>query len=204
MEKPQLIVFDLGGVLVDWNPRYLYRQLFNDEAAMERFLAEICSPEWNAQQDGVRTFAAGTAELVARHPEQRELIEAYFQRWPEMVSDAVGGTVDILRELLATGQRVCALSNWSAETYPHAYARFDFLQQFEFAVISGQIGLMKPQREIFDYVLAKAGVRAEQCLFIDDAPGNVQAARSFGWQAIQFTTPEALRAELTRRGLLVG
>ena len=205
MEKPQLpklIVFDLGGVLIDWNPRYLYRQLFTDEAAMERFLVEVCTPDWNAQQDGTRTFAEGTALLIAQHPEQRALIEAYFTRWPEMVSGAVEGTVPILRELIAARLRVCALSNWSAETYPHAEKRFEFLHWFEFVALSGRLGFMKPDREIFDYVVEKSGVPAHQCLFIDDSIGNVKAAQALGWQAIHFTSPEALRAELLQRGLL--
>ena len=203
MEKSQLIVFDLGGVLIDWNPRYLYRQLILDEAAMERFLTEVCTPDWNAQQDGTRTFAAGIAELVAQHPAQSALIEAYFTRWPEMVSGAVEGTVNILREVIAARQRVCALSNWSAETYPHAEKRFDFLHWFEFVAVSGRLGFMKPDHEIFDYVVEKSGVPAAQCLFIDDAPGNVKAARDLGWQTIHFTSPEALRDELVQRGLLL-
>jgi 2-haloacid dehalogenase len=202
MEKPQLIVFDLGGVLIDWNPRYLYRQLFTDEATMEKFLAEVCTPDWNAQQDGTHTFAAGIAELVAQHLEQSAMIEAYFTRWPEMVSGAIEGTVNILREVIAARHRVCALSNWSAETYPHAEKRFDFLHWFEFIALSGRLGFMKPDRQIFDYVTEKTGIAAAHCLFIDDAIGNVKAARDLGWQAIHFTSPEVLRAELVQRGLL--
>ncbi|NOT60391.1 MAG: HAD family phosphatase [Acidobacteria bacterium] len=202
MEKPQLIVFDLGGVLIDWNPRYLYRRLIPDEAAMERFLTKVCTPDWNAQQDGTRTFADGTALLVAQYPEHRTLIEAYFTGWPEMVSGAVEGTVNILREVIAARHRVCALSNWSAETYPHAEKRFDFLHWFEFVAVSGRLGFMKPDREIFDYVTEKSGVAAQQCLFIDDSLSNVRAAQALGWQAIHFTSPEALRAELIALGLL--
>ena len=205
MEKPQLpklIVFDLGGVLIDWNPRYLYRQMILDEAAMEKFLTEVCTPDWNAQQDGTRTFAEGIALLVEQHPEQRALIEAYFTRWPEMVSGAVEGTVHILREVIAARHRVCALSNWSRETYPHAEKRFDFLHWFEFIALSGRLGFMKPDRQIFDYVTEKSGIAAAQCLFIDDAIGNVKAARDLGWQAIHFTSPEALRTELIQRELL--
>jgi 2-haloacid dehalogenase len=202
MENPQVVVFDLGGVLLDWNPRHLYRQLFNDEAEMERFLTEVCSPAWNEQQDGGRPFAEAIAELVAKYPEQRELIEAFYLRWPEMVKDAIHGTVEILRELRAANHRVFALSNWSAETYPKAHARFEFLQWFEFVAISGQLGVMKPQPEIFDHLLNKAGLRAEQCVFIDDSPKNVEAARALGWHALHFTSPEALRADLAALGFL--
>ena len=202
MEKPQLIVFDLGDVLIDWNPRYLYRRLFTNETEMEWFLTEICTPEWNAQQDGGRTFAAATTELVARHPEQRALIEAYFDRWPETVRGAIDGTVAILRELIAARQRVYALSNWSAETYPYAEKRFDFLHWFEFVAISGRLGMMKPQREIFDYISEKAGILPHQCLFIDDSLGNVKAAQELGWQVIHFTSPEALRANMVELELL--
>jgi 2-haloacid dehalogenase len=199
---PQVVVFDLGGVLIDWNPRYLYRRLFDDEAAMEKFLTEVCSPEWNAHQDGTRSFADGIAELVAQHPEQAPLIQAYFDRWPEMVSGAIEGTVNLLGDLRTQGRRLFALSNWSAETYPHAERRFEFLQWFEFVAVSGRLGVMKPQREIFDYVLQQGGLRAEECVFIDDSPGNVAAARALGWHALHFTSPAALRVELERMRLL--
>ena len=203
MNSKQSIVFDLGGVLIDWNPRHLYRKMFNgDEEAMERFLAEICTPEWNARQDEGRPFAAATEELITRHPEQAGLIRAFFDRWPEMVAGAIEQTVEILTELKGAGRALYALSNWSAETFPHARKRFEFLGWFDCAVISGEIGLVKPNREVFDFLLEKTGRRAEECVFIDDSLANVAAARELGFDAIHFRSPRRLRDELMSRGIM--
>lgn len=203
MNPKPAIVFDLGGVLIDWNPRYLYRQLFaEDEAAMERFLAEVCTSEWNARQDAGRPFAEAAAELVARHPELAEPINAFFDRWPEMVAGEITGTVAILTELKRAGYPIYALSNWSAETFPHARSRFDFFDLFDHLVISGEIKLVKPDRAIFDHLLAATGRRADECIFIDDSRPNVEAARSLGFDAIHFHSPEQLRAQLAQRGVL--
>jgi 2-haloacid dehalogenase len=199
----QAIVFDLGGVLIDWNPRHLYRKMFDgDEEAMEKFLSEICTSEWNARQDEGRPFAEATEELVTRHPDHAEFIRAFFDRWPEMIGGAIEQTVGILDELKRTGYEIYALSNWSAETFPQARKRFGVLDWFDFIVISGEIGLVKPSREIFDFLLEKTGRRAEELIFIDDSPTNVIAARSLGFNAIQFCSPRQLRDELIFRGLL--
>jgi 2-haloacid dehalogenase len=203
MNSKKAVVFDLGGVLIDWNPRHLYRKMFNgDEEAMERFLSEICTSEWNARQDEGRPFAEATEELVARHPEQAEFIRAFFDRWPEMLGGAIEQTVEILDELKRTGYEIYALSNWSAETFPHARKRFQFFDWFELTVISGQVGLVKPNRKMFDFLLAQTGRRAEECVFIDDSTTNVIAARSFGFDAIHFCSPQQLRNELMNRGIL--
>jgi 2-haloacid dehalogenase len=193
--KP-VIIFDLGGVLIDWNPRYLYRKLIADEAVMEQFLAEVCRPEWNAQQDHGRPFAEALAELAAQFPAKEALIRAWWERWPETMNGALEGTVEILRELRATGHRLFALSNWSAETYPHAEAQFEFLQWFEYVALSGRLKLSKPQPEIFAHLLDRIAQPAAECIFIDDSFANVEAARRLGIQAIHFTSPDALRAEL--------
>jgi 2-haloacid dehalogenase len=203
MNSKRAVVFDLGGVLIDWNPRHLYRKMFNgDEEAMERFLSEICTSEWNARQDEGRSFAEATEELIARHPGQAELIRAFFDRWPEMVAGAIEQTVEILAELKRAGHEIYALSNWSAETFPHARRRFQFLDWFDFTVISGEIGSAKPGREAFDFLLAKTGRRAEECVFIDDSTANVSAARELGFDAIHFHSPRQLRDELIRKGIL--
>jgi 2-haloacid dehalogenase len=196
------IIFDLGGVLIDWNPRYLYRKLIADEAAMEQFLDEVCCPEWNARQDHGRPFAEAIAELAAQFPAQEALIRAWWERWPETMNGAIAGTVEILSELRARGYRLFALSNWSAETYPHAEARFEFLQWFEYVALSGRLKLSKPQPEIFAHLLERSGQPAATCVFIDDSLGNVKAARRLGFQAIHFISPEQLRAELTALSLL--
>jgi 2-haloacid dehalogenase len=204
MNSKQAVVFDLGGVLIDWNPRHLYRKMFNgDDEAMERFLSEICTSEWNARQDEGRSFAEATEELIARHPDQAELIRAFFDRWPEMVAGAIEQTVEILAELKRAGHDIYALSNWSAETFPLARGRFQFLDWFDFTVISGAVGLAKPSREVFDFLLAKTGRRAEECVFIDDSTANVAAARELGFDAIHFCSPRQLRDELTRKGILL-
>lgn len=192
------IIFDLGGVLIDWNPRYLYRKLFADEAAMEHFFAEVGLSEWNAQQDAGRPFAEAVALLSEQYPHHAALIHAFWERWPEMMGGAVEGTVEIMSELRANGHRLFALSNWSAETYPHAAARFEFLQWFDYVALSGRLKICKPQPEIFAHLQAHIGQPAGECLFIDDSPGNVAAARQCGWQALHFTAPETLRADLAR------
>jgi 2-haloacid dehalogenase len=203
LNSKQAVVFDLGGVLIDWNPRHLYRKMFDgDEEGMERFLSEICTSEWNARQDEGRSFAEATEELIARHPEQAELVRAFFDRWPEMVGGAINETVEILAELKGAGREIYALSNWSAETFPYARDRFQFLDWFDFIVISGEMGRVKPNREIFDFLLEETGRRAEECVFIDDSPENTAAARDLGFDVIHFRSPRQLRDELMNRGIL--
>ena len=196
------VVFDLGGVLVDWDPRYLYRQLFDDPDEMESFLAEVTTAEWNAHQDAGRPWAEGVDLLVAEHPERRELIEAFHRRWPEMLAGEIPGTVDVLADLRAEGVRLVALSNWSAEMFPVARERFDFLAWFEAIVISGDVGVNKPDRRIFEYLTEHFGIEPSAALFVDDSSANVEAAEELGFGAILFTDAGALRRELVRLGLL--
>ena len=196
------VVFDLGGVLVDWDPRYLYRQLFDDPDEMESFLAEVTTAEWNACQDAGRPWAEAVELLVAEHPQRRELIEAFHGRWPEMLAGEIPGTVDVLADLRAAGVRLIALSNWSAETFPVARERFDFLAWFEGIVISGDVGMNKPDRRIFEHLIEQFGIEPAAALFIDDSSANVDAAKALGFQAIQFTDATTLRGELERLGLL--
>ena len=200
--RPTTVVFDLGGVLIDWDPRYLYRQLFDDPAEMESFLAEVTTAEWNAHQDAGRPWAEAIELLVAKYPERRELIEAFHRRWPEMLAGEIQGTVDVLGELRTAGVRLVALSNWSAEMFPVARERFGFLAWFEGIVISGDVGVNKPDRRIFEHLVERFGIEPAAALFIDDSSANVNAATAMGFRAIQFTDPTALRAELVRFGLL--
>lgn len=196
-------VFDLGGVLIDWNPRHMYRGLFDgDDAAMEAFLTDVCNAAWNARQDAGRSWAEGIAELVAVHPGQRALIEAYRARWPEMLAGPIRPTVEILGELRATGLRLFALSNWSSETFPIARDRYDFLGWFESVVISGEVGICKPDPRIYRHLLDDHGLEAGSTLFIDDHPANVEAATELGLVALHFTDAQSLRVDLARLGLL--
>ena len=201
--RPAAVVFDLGGVLIDWNPRYLYRTLFDgDDAAMEHFLTHVCSPAWNHRQDAGRSFADGCAELVGEFPEARALIEAWRERFDETLGGAIAGTVEILAALRERGVPLYALSNWWAETFPIARARFDFLGWFDGIVISGELGVAKPDPRIFAHLLETYGLRADATVFIDDLPANVAAAAAAGMHPILFTDPAALRAALRELDLL--
>jgi 2-haloacid dehalogenase len=203
--RPTNVIFDLGGVLIDWNPRYLYRGLFaGDDLAMERFLAEVCSPEWNHALDAGRPFAEAVAELSAAHPGHRERIEAYHRRWIEMVAGPIAPTVAILEELAAAGVPLWALTNWSSETFTlvrgdPAYA---FLDRFRAIFVSGELRLVKPDPAIYRHVLESVGAAPHDCLFVDDAPRNVAAAEACGLRAHRFTDAASLRAGLEATGLL--
>lgn len=202
MTRPTTVVFDLGGVLIDWDPRHLYRQLFDDPDEMEAFLAEVTTAEWNAHQDAGRPWAEAIEILVAEHPERRELIEAFHRRWPEMLAGEIPRTVDVLTALRATGIRLVALTNWSAETFPVARERFDFLAWFEGIVVSGEVGVNKPDPRIFEHLLERFGIEPAEALFIDDSPANIDTATALGFRAIRFTDAAALRRELIRLELL--
>ena len=197
------VVFDLGGVLIDWNPRHLYRRLFDgDAAAMERFLAEICSPTWNAQQDAGRSWHDAVETLARQHPEYRDLILAYDERWPEMLGGPIEGTVDILGELRAAGVGLAALSNWSAEKFPVARERYDFLGWFDALVISGEVGVSKPDPRIYRHLLERTGFDPGRTLFVDDVAANVAVAADHGMRTHLFRDPPALRADLQSLELL--
>jgi 2-haloacid dehalogenase len=203
--RPPAIIFDFGGVLLDWNPRYLYRKLFpNDEQGMERFLAEIGFDEWNHLQDAGRPFSVAVAELCSRHPQYCDLIRAYDERYPESIQGAIPGTVDILRSLRRLGFPLFGLSNWPAEKFCLVRPGYEFLGWFQGIVISGEVGFAKPDPRIFQVLLVQVGRPAGECLLIDDSPANIAAAQALGFQTIHFHTPPQLAGELARRGLLPG
>jgi len=196
------VVFDLGGVLIDWNPRHLYRRMFDVDAEMERFLAEVCSPAWNDAQDRGRSWREAVDGLSALHPQERARIEAFDTRWAETLGDALQGSVDVLAALRReTGLRLFALTNWSQEKFPLARARFEFLQWFEDIVVSGEEGMAKPDAAIFERTRQRFGLDPALTLFIDDSVRNVDAARALGWQVEQFQSPSQLAAALRARGL---
>ncbi len=192
------IIFDLGGVLIDWDPRYLYRKLFDTEAEVEDFLTRICTHDWNEQQDAGRPFAEGIALLTEKHPEQRHLIEAYFDRWSEMLGGAHDGTVEVLDELRGRDVRLFALTNFSAETFPVARQRYEFLSWFEGILVSGEEGMKKPDPRIFRLLAERFDLTLEGAAFIDDVPKNVEAARRLGVHAIHFTSPPELQRDIDR------
>jgi 2-haloacid dehalogenase len=198
-----IVVFDLGGVLIEWDPRHLYRKLFaGDDAAMEHFLANVCTHDWNRCQDAGRSFAEGASLLKAEHPDRAELIDAYFARFDEMMPGPTAGTIDILAELREQGTPLYGLTNFSAETYPPTYERFEFLGWFRDILVSGEVGLIKPDPRIFELLIERFAIDPCRAVYIDDVEVNVIAARPFGIHAIHFTTPAALRSELAVLGLL--
>ncbi|NEE02146.1 HAD family hydrolase [Phytoactinopolyspora halotolerans] len=195
--RSDIVVFDLGGVLVDWNPRYLYRQLLPSDAEVERFLAEVTTSAWNLEQDRGRPWSEAVEKLTAQYPEHAELIAAYDARWEEMIGGAIEGTVDILRELRDRGSRLYALTNWSAEKFDLTYPRFEWMSWFEGIVVSGRERLVKPDTRIFQVLFERYGIEPSSAVYIDDNPPNVDAARGLGMTALRFTDPDALRAELS-------
>ena len=192
-------IFDLGGVLIDWNPRHLYRKLFaGDDVAMERFLAEVTTPAWNRQMDAGRPFQEGIDELTRDHPEQARLIQAYFDRWPEMVGGVDAAMVAILHDLRQHGLRLYALSDWSAETFAVARGRIRELANFDDILISGHALMTKPDPALFRMALERFGLTPDETFFVDDIAANVEGAQSVGMTAVQFTSADALRATLRR------
>jgi 2-haloacid dehalogenase len=197
------VVFDFGGVLVDWDARYLYRKFFNgDSAALERFLSDVHFMEWNLQQDKGRSFAEGVAELSAQFPHYADLIKAYDQRWEESISGPIQPAVDILRSLKEAGYHLYGMTNWSSEKFYQVRPKYEFFSWFEKIVVSGEVKLIKPDRRIFDLFLAKIDRTAAECVYIDDSAANVVAAAGLGFQAIRFESPGQLKTDLQHLGLL--
>jgi 2-haloacid dehalogenase len=204
MSSPlEAIIFDFGNVLLEWDPRFVYRRYFpNDEEGMENFLKEIRFMEWNAQQDKGRPFEEGIAILSKEYPHRAELIKVYHDRWQDSIGDAIPGSVELLKRLKNKGCRLYGLSNWSAETFPFALSKYDFFRLFDDMLISGRVGLVKPDPAIYNLLLGKIGKPAGECLFIDDSPANIQQAGRMGFVTIHFTSPSQLEDELIHMGLL--
>jgi 2-haloacid dehalogenase len=201
--RRSVAIFDLGGVLLDWNPRHLYRKLFNgDEAAMELFLATVCTTEWNQRQDAGRTFAEGTRALLPQHSDKMALIEAFGKRFDEMIAGEIDGAVEMLSEVRQRGIPLYAITNWSAETFPQQRQRFAFLSWFDGIVVSGMEGVIKPDPHIFRILFERHGVVPESAVFIDDVAANAAVATALGMHGIHFRSPDQLRHELVAVGLL--
>lgn len=205
MSNPETIIFDLGGVLIDWNPRYLYRKIFSTEEEVSWFLENVCTTAWNEQQDAGRSFEEATAELVTRFPLHEVAIRAWFSRWEETIGGPIQETVDLLATLRTQQRhRLYALTNWSAETFPWAKQNFDFLHWFEGIVVSGEEKTLKPHPEFYQILLNRYQVNPTTALFIDDNFRNAEAARTLGMDSIHFKSPTQLRADLQLRGILSG
>jgi 2-haloacid dehalogenase len=195
------VVFDIGNVLLRWDPRFLYRKVFDDEEKMEWFLTHICSPEWNLEQDRGRTFDEGVQHLAAKHPEYTEEISAYHTRWHETVPGLIEGTVDILEQLSAQGTPLYAITNFSVEKFAETRARYDLFRRFRDILVSGEVRLIKPDPAIYQLFLERNHLSAESCLFIDDSEKNVAGAKAVGMKAVHFRSPEILRDDLRCEGL---
>jgi 2-haloacid dehalogenase len=196
------VVFDLGGVLIDWNPRHLYRKLFDDESAMEDFLSNVCTLEWHVEHDRGRSTAESCRELALAHPEHAGLILAWAERTEEMVAGAIDGSVEVLADLRAAGMPCYILSNMEPETFPRRLERFGFLSWFEGQVISGYEGVVKPDPRIFEVLLERFDLTAGRTLFVDDSAVNVAAAAAVGLSPIRFESPASLRRALEAAGAL--
>jgi len=203
--KPQTIktfVWDLGNVLVDWDPKYVYRTIFNDEKKMNWFFETICTSEWNEMQDEGRSLEEATETLVTAHPEYEKEIRAFYGRWEEMLGGAVRGTVEIFAAVRRTGKyRNYALTNWSAETFPIARARYEFLTWFDGIVMSGEEKMRKPFPKFYQLLLDRYDAKAEETLFIDDNLRNIHAAKEMGFQVIHFQSPSQLETALLDLGI---
>jgi len=191
------IIFDFGGVLLEWDPRNLYRRFFpNQPEAMEEFLTEIKFAEWNAQQDKGRPFAEAVQILSAEFPHHAHLISAYHEYWEESITGQISGTVEILKQLKAVGYPLYGLSNWSEETFLRAQHKYHFFNLLDDMVISGAVKHIKPEPEIYHIMLEKIGKPAHECLFIDDSLPNIEQAQKMGFQTIHFESPQQLRTAL--------
>ena len=204
MKTINTIIFDLGNVLIDWNPEYVFSDVFEgNRKKMDWFFTEICTMDWNENQDAGYPLQQATADRVALFPQYENWIRMYYGRWEEMLGGAIGASVEILRLLIEDPRyKVVALTNWSAETFPIALERFEFLHWFEGIVVSGEEKTRKPFREIYQITLDRFDLTAENCLFIDDNFRNIEGAQKLGIQTHHFSNPQALATDLKERGIL--
>ncbi|HXC38398.1 MAG TPA: HAD family phosphatase [Burkholderiales bacterium] len=194
---PESALFDLGKVLLDWDPRYFYARHFADPSALEHFLSEVVPMQWIVEMDGGKPAAQAMAERQRLHPRHAHLIARWLEGWPHMLRGEIKGTARIVRELKARGTRLYALTNFSAETFPLALAACPTLSLFEHIVVSGHVGLIKPDPRIYAHAIERCALDPARTVFIDDSAVNVAAGRATGFQALHFVTPEGLRSDLS-------
>lgn len=201
--KVKTIIFDLGGVLIDWNPRYVYRDIFDDEERIDWFFENICTSDWNEKQDAGRSLQEATEELVLKHPEYENEVRAYYGRWEEMLGGPINDTVEILRTIKkANKYNLYALTNWSAETFPVALDRYDFLKWFDGIVMSGEEKTRKPFADIYHTLLSRFKIDPSEALFIDDSLRNIKGAEEVGINGIHFESPQQLLHDLRQMDII--
>lgn len=203
MNKVDTIIFDLGAVLIDWNPRYLYRKIYKTEEEIDWFLENICTHDWNEKQDAGRSFEEATDELLKKHPEHEVAIRAWYGRWKETMNGPIHESVEIFKALKDSGRyKIYALTNWSAETFPWALEKFDFLQWFDGIVVSGHEKTRKPFPEFFQILFDRHQVNPTNALFIDDNLRNIEGGRALGLPGIHFISPAQLKEDLKELKIL--
>lgn len=199
----QTIIYDLGGVLIDWNPMYVYKDYFASEQDKKYFFENICTSDWNEEQDAGRSIKEANEILIAQYPEWEQAIRDYYGRWKEMIRGPIQDSVDLLEEIKQTGcYRLYALTNWSAETFPVARERFAFLSWFDGILVSGEEKTRKPFEDFYLKLFEKFNIKKEGSVFIDDNLRNIEAARKMGIQSIHFSTSQSLRKELMDLGVI--
>ena len=197
------IIFDLGGVLIDWNPRIPYSNIFKTEAEIDTFFQNICTPDWNEEQDAGRSLQEATETLVAQHPQWEKEIKVYYGQWQEMLVGPIPETVQLFQKLKSLNQyKFYALTNWSAETFPVALARYDFLHWFDGRLVSGEERMRKPAPEFYQLLLDRFQIDPSQSIFIDDNLRNIKAAQALGVKSIHFHSAKQLEKELSHLNIL--
>lgn len=197
MQKIDTIVFDLGGVLIDWNPDYVFKKIFSTEQELQWFYKNICTPDWNEEQDAGRSIKEGTNILIKQFPDQEKNIRAFYDRWEEMLGGPIAGTVDIFQEIKKNSNiKTYALTNWSAETFPVALQRYEFLHWFNGRVVSGEEKTRKPFTAIYETLIRRFAIDPRQAIYIDDNTRNLQPAKELGFTTIHFQSPEQFRSAL--------
>jgi 2-haloacid dehalogenase len=196
------VIFDLGNVLIKWDPTVVYKDYFQTENELNHFFQTICTLEWNEEQDKGRSVKEATESLIDEHPSYEEAIRMYYGRWTEMILGAMDGTPDILRSIHAKNeQRLFALTNWSAELFPYALDNFDFLSLFEGILVSGEEKMKKPDLEIYRRFEEKFPINRANCVFIDDSQRNIKGAQDAGWNTIHFKSATQLKGDLKKLGI---
>jgi 2-haloacid dehalogenase len=203
MNMINTIIFDLGGVLIDWNPDYLYEKIFSDPEQRKWFYENVCTPDWNEEQDAGRGLQKATELLISKFPEHEENIRHYYGRWTEMLKGPIQGTVEVFKELKDSGRyKIYALTNWSQETFPVALERFDFLHWFDGRLVSGEEMTRKPFPDIYEKLIQRFSIDPTKALFTDDNLRNLKPAEEIGMKTIHFINPDQFRIELVKLGLL--